>query len=71
LLSLRVSQLVDNTTRPTSGPVWIVGGKLYGFSCIEDPPLIAKILGHVPRREALFDRRPRAPPGLLSELNLT
>jgi hypothetical protein len=33
------------------------------IACIEDPPLIAKILAHVQRRLALFDSTPRAPPG--------
>jgi hypothetical protein len=41
------------------------GGKLRVIACIEDPPLIAKILAHVQRREARFDSTPRAPPGLL------
>lgn len=47
------------------------GGKLRVIACIEDPPLIAKILGHVRRREALFDRTPRAPPGSLPLPNLS
>jgi len=47
------------------------GGTLRVIACIEDPPLIAKILGHVRRREALFDSTPRAPPGLLPLPNLT
>ena len=34
-------------------------------------PLIAKILDHVRRREALFDSSPRAPPDSLPLLNLT
>jgi putative transposase len=34
-------------------------------------PLIAKILAHVRRREALFDSTPRAPPDSLPRLNLT
>jgi hypothetical protein len=40
-------------------------------TCAEDPPLIAKILGHVRQREALFDNTPRAPPDSLSLPNLT
>jgi ribosomal protein S27E len=47
------------------------GGKLRVIACIEDPPLIAKILGHVRRHEALFDSTPRAPPDSLPRLNLT
>jgi hypothetical protein len=41
------------------------------IACIEEPPLIAKILGHVRRREALIGSTPRAPPDLLPALNLT
>ena len=44
------------------------GGRLRVIACVEDPPLIAKILGHVQRREALFDGTPRAPPGSLPNL---
>jgi hypothetical protein len=36
------------------------------LACAEDPPLIANILAHVQRREALFDSTPRAPPGSLT-----
>jgi len=39
------------------------GGKLRVIACIEDPPLIAKILGHVQQREALNNLLARAPPG--------
>ena len=39
----------------------VCGGKLRVIAAIEDPPLIAKILGHVQRREALTSA-PRAPP---------
>jgi hypothetical protein len=39
------------------------GGKLRVIACVEDPPLIAKILAHVRRRLALFDGTLRAPPG--------
>jgi hypothetical protein len=38
------------------------GGTLRVIACIEDPPLIAKILGHVRRREALIGRTGRGPP---------
>ena len=38
------------------------GGKLRVIACIEDPPLIAKILGHVRRREALAATTARGPP---------
>lgn len=41
------------------------GGKRTAIACLEDPVLIAKILAHVRRREALFDTTPRAPPGSL------
>jgi hypothetical protein len=39
------------------------GGKLRVIACIEDPPLIAKILAHVQQREALNNPLARAPPG--------
>ena len=38
------------------------GGKLRVIACIEDPPLIAKILGHVRRRQALAVTTARGPP---------
>ena len=44
------------------------GGRLRVIACVEDPPLIAKILGHVQRRDALSDGTPRAPPGSLPNL---
>jgi len=47
------------------------GGTLRVIACIEDPPLIAKILAHVQRREALFDRTPRGPPDSQPVLSLT
>jgi len=47
------------------------GGKLRVIACIEDPPLIAKILGHVRQREALIGNTPRSPPLLQPELTLT
>ena len=47
------------------------GGRLRVIACVEDPPLIAKILSHIRRREALFDSTPRAPPGSLPLPNLT
>ena len=47
------------------------GGKLRVIACIEDPPLIAKILGHVQRREALSTNTPQSPPVLPPELTLT
>ena len=46
------------------------GGKLRMIACIEDPPLIAKILGHIRLREALLCSTPRAPPELPPELTL-
>jgi hypothetical protein len=39
------------------------GGKLRVIACIEDPPLIAKILAHVQQREALNNPLARALPG--------
>ncbi len=39
------------------------GGTLRVIACIEDPLLIAKILGHVQQREALNEPLARAPPG--------
>jgi hypothetical protein len=47
------------------------GGKLRVIAYIEDPPLIAKILGHVRRREALIGNTPRSPPVLQPELTFT
>ena len=47
------------------------GGKLRVIACVEDPPLIAKILAHVRRREALCHGTPRAPPGPLALPDLT
>jgi len=41
------------------------GGKLRIIACIEDPPLIAKILEHVQLREK--QPRVRAPPGRQEE----
>jgi hypothetical protein len=38
------------------------GGKLRVIACIEDPPLIEKILQHVQRREVLTARTTRGPP---------
>jgi hypothetical protein len=38
------------------------GGKLRVIACIEDPPLIAKILGHVHSRTAGEAVQARAPP---------
>ena len=38
------------------------GGKLRVIACIEDPPLIAKILGHMQRREILTGTAARGPP---------
>ena len=39
------------------------GGKLRVIACIEDPQLIAKILGHVRWREQLTGIEARGPPG--------
>jgi len=57
--------------KPCRRAVRARGGRLRVIACVEDPPLIAKILGHVRRREALFDSTPRAPPDWLPRLNLT
>ena len=38
------------------------GGKLRVIASIQDPPLIAKILGHVQQRAALIARLARGPP---------
>jgi hypothetical protein len=47
------------------------GGTLRVIACIEDPPLIAKILAHVRRREALMSMMTRGPPAAsISEPNL-
>jgi len=47
------------------------GRTLRFIACIEDPPLIAKILGHVQRRESLIGSSPRAPPDSQQALNRT
>ena len=39
------------------------GGKLRVIACIEDPQLIAKILGHVLQRDKAAGTEARAPPG--------
>ena len=39
------------------------GGKLRVIACIEDPPLIAKILWHIQQRAELDGPLARAPPG--------
>jgi hypothetical protein len=39
------------------------GGKLRVIACIEDPPLIAKILWHIQQRAKLDCPLARAPPG--------
>ncbi len=39
------------------------GGTLRVIACIEEPLLIAKILGHVQQREELNGSLARAPPG--------
>jgi hypothetical protein len=49
--------LVDIETCPECG------GKLRVIACILDPQLIAKILGHVQRRDAQAGSAARAPPG--------
>jgi hypothetical protein len=41
------------------------------IASIEDPPLIARILGHVRRREILSDSTPRATPDSRPALNPT
>ncbi len=38
------------------------GGQLRVIACIEDPPLIAKILGHIQARAATAGAEARAPP---------
>ncbi|MDT8321370.1 MAG: hypothetical protein RQ826_12665 [Xanthomonadales bacterium] len=38
------------------------GGKLRVIACIEDPALMAKILSHVRRRQALAGTTARGPP---------
>ncbi len=47
------------------------GGKLRVIACIEDPPLIRRILGHMQRRETFIGSIPRAPPDSQQVLNLT
>ncbi len=41
----------------------LCGGKLRVIACIEEPWLIAKILGHVRARDAAAGTEARAPPG--------
>jgi len=52
-------------------PISACGGRLRVIACIEDTPLIAKILGHVRRREVLIGNTSRSPPVLQPELTLT
>jgi hypothetical protein len=40
------------------------GGTLRVIACIEEPALIARILGHVQQREELNGSLARAPPGI-------
>jgi hypothetical protein len=47
------------------------GGKLRVIACIEDPPLIRRILAHVQRRKVFIGSIPRAPPDSQQVLNLT
>jgi hypothetical protein len=47
------------------------GGTLRVIACVEDPPLIYRILEHVQRREALISHLPRAPPHSPPLLQLT
>jgi ribosomal protein S27E len=47
------------------------GGKLRVIACVEDPPLIARILRHIERRETLIGSAPRAPPESHTVQNLT
>jgi hypothetical protein len=47
------------------------GGRLRVIVCLENPPLIAKILGHVRRLEALAIRAARTPPDSPGVLNVT
>jgi len=39
------------------------GGKLRVIACIEEPALVARILGHVQQRLESDNERARAPPG--------
>jgi hypothetical protein len=48
--------------KPCRRAVRACGGKLRVIACIEDPPLIAKILGHVQRRKTLTGTAARGPP---------
>ena len=40
------------------------------LACAEDPPLMAKIVGQVQKREALVGSAPRGPPDSQQALNL-
>jgi hypothetical protein len=44
-------------------PISACGGKLRVVACIEDPPLMAKMLDHVERRQAPTGNVARGPPG--------
>jgi hypothetical protein len=48
-----------------------ISASLHVIACIEDPPLIAKILAPVQRREYLTGNAPREPPADRQPLNLT
>jgi hypothetical protein len=43
------------------------GGQLRVIACVEEPALIAKILGHVQARDAAVGTDARAPPGDMQE----
>ena len=47
------------------------GGKLRVIACIQEPPLIAKILAHVRQRGALIGNTTRSPPVGQPELTLS
>jgi hypothetical protein len=49
---------------PTRALLGLRPNRTLAFTCAEDPPLIAKILAHVRRREALAARTARGPPAL-------
>jgi len=73
----RVFAIDIETCPDCGGKLRVIASTRHGFSrallglrpnrtlalaCAEDPPLIAKILGHVQRREALAGTTARGPP---------
>jgi hypothetical protein len=64
-------QAADFVLQVIGAPGWILQVFVLAAAIGLHRALIAKILGHVRRREALFDNTPRAPPDWLPLPNVT